>query len=173
MATPDNILSEVLIERGYLTREVLDPIVLKAAQTPGGLGAVLIQQKLVTEDVIQRILSERLNLKRIDFLDNQIEKTAVDRVPLKVAEYYKFMPLKLQDRKLVVASVFPLDTRTQDSIRTLLGFDIEMVLARESDISDAIKKWYGLGAATIERILKTGKEEQSTTPAPEIGRAHV
>lgn len=158
----DNILTEVLIERGYLTREVLDPIVLKAATNPGGLAPLLVAQKLVSEDVILGILAERLNIKRVDFLDNQVDKAAVEKVPLKIAEYYKFMPLKLENKKLTVATPFLLDTRTQDSIRTLLGFDVEIVLAREADVTEALKKWYGLGAATIEKILKTSVAEESS-----------
>ncbi len=162
MATQiDTVLSQALIEKGYVTRETLDPLVMKAAESSGGLGPLLVQRGMVSEDIVLTVLSERLKLDRIDFTKTQVEKAAIDKVPLKVAEYYHFLPVKLENKKLTIAVSSPYDTRTQDAIRTHLGVEIEIVLAREQEILDAIKKWYGLGAGTIEKILQTTSTEET------------
>lgn len=165
----DTVLSQALIEKGYVTQETLDPLVMKAAQSSGGLGPLLVQRGMVSEDIVLTVLAERLKLDRIDFTKTQVEKAAIDKVPLKVAEYYRFLPIKLEGKKLTVAVSSPYDTRTHDAIRTHLNCEIELVLAREHEILDAIKKWYGLGAGTIEQILKTtSAEETSRTEAAEV-----
>jgi len=156
----DSILSEALVAQGAVTRDVLEPLLKKSGQTTGGLGALLIQQGLATEDTVLKIYASKLKLEKVETSQLGIQKNAIDRVPLKIAEYYRFLPVKLENRKMTVAVSTPWDIRTQDAVQTVVGCEIVMVLAREQDILDGIKKWYGLGAATIEKILET-------TPASE------
>ncbi|MBI4430400.1 MAG: Flp pilus assembly complex ATPase component TadA [Candidatus Omnitrophica bacterium] len=157
----DTLLQKALVEKGYIASNTIDPVVMKAAQASGGLASFLVQRGIVKEEDILNVLSDRLNLEKIDLPRTQIQKAAIDKVPLKVAEYYKFVPVKLENRKLTVAVSYPYDTRTLDTIRTHLGCQIEMVLAREQDVSDVAKKWYGLGAGTIERILEAGPQGET------------
>jgi type II secretory ATPase GspE/PulE/Tfp pilus assembly ATPase PilB-like protein len=133
--------------------------VLKSAQAAGGLGPLLVSRGMVPEDVILTILSEKLNIPKINLTGMEIDKAAISKVPLKFAEYYKFVPIKLENKKLTVAVSAPLETRTQDEIRAQLGCEIQQVLARSQDIADAVKKCYGVGAGTIEKILKTTSEK--------------
>ncbi len=149
-----------------MTRELLDPLLAKAGQNAGGLGALLVQHGLVAEDVILRIYASKLKLGSIDPSQSPIEKSAIERVPLKIAEYYRLLPVKFENRKLTVAVSAPFDIRTQDAVQTVLGCEIIMVLAREQDILEGIKKWYGLGAGTIEKILQTTPTEESGGAAP-------
>ena len=151
----DSILSEALVEQGIVTGDVLGPLLKKSGHTIGGLGVLLIQRGLVTEDVVLKIYASKLKLERIETSQLGTEKSAIDRVPLKIAEYYRFLPIKLENRKMTVAVSIPFDIRTQDAVQTVVGYEIVMVLAREQDILDGIKKWYGLGAGTIEKILQT------------------
>lgn len=163
-ANVDQLLSRALVEKGYLKEDSLDPVVMKAAQSSGGLANLLVQRNLVSEDIILTVLSEQLKLAKADLARVQVDKAVLDKVPLKVAEYYHFAPIKLERGKLTVAVSSPYDTRTQDAIRTHLGCDIEMMLAREQDIQDAIKRWYGLGAGTIEKIIQTSAEAGGGKP---------
>ena len=162
----DTFLSKALTERGYLSPETLDPVVMKAAQTTGGLASLLVKRGLVSEEIVLEILSEHFKLPKIDLAKTEIDPSLVQRVPLKFAEYYRFVPVKLENRSLTIAVTSPLDLRLQDEVRTQLGFEIQMVLARQEDISEAIKRWYGLGAGTIEKMA-TEKRESKAELAPE------
>jgi len=170
----DNLLAESLMNQGLLTKEVLDPLVMKATQSTGGLGPLLIQKGVVTEEAVLKIYESQFKLKRVDLVQTPVEKKAIEKVPLKIAEYYRFLPIKLENRKLTSAVATPFDTRTQDAVQTLLGCEIELVLAKEKDISEAIKKWYGLGAGTIEKILQnttTGTGEERKTSSSIVAEA--
>jgi len=166
----DTILSKALTEGGYLSPETLDPVVMKAAQTAGGLAALLIKRGLVSQETVLEIFSEHFKLSRVDLARTPVDPGLVQKIPLKFSEYYHFVPVKVENKKLTVAVSSPFDLRTQDEIRTHFGFaEIEMALAREEDISEAIKRWYGLGAGTIEKILETASEKgaSKTEMAPE------
>jgi type II secretory ATPase GspE/PulE/Tfp pilus assembly ATPase PilB-like protein len=168
----DSILSETLIEQGVLKRDVLEPLLKKSGQTDGGLRALLIQQGLVTEDAVLKIYASKLKLEKLEASQLGTKKSAIDRVPLKIAEYYRFLPVKFENRKMTVAVSVPFDIRTQDAVQTVVGCEIVMVLAREQDILDGIKQWYGLGAATIEKILQTTpvSDNQAAAAADAAGK---
>lgn len=159
----DAVLTRTLTERGQLAPDALDPVVLKAAQTSGGLASLLVKRGMVSEDVILDIFSEHYKIPHIDLAKMTLDKAAIDKVPLKIAEYYRFVPVKLENRKLTIAVSAPLDIRTQDEIRTHLGCAIDLALAREQDVAEAIKKWYGLGAGTIEKILEDAPHKEAAT----------
>lgn len=156
----DTVLTNSLVEKGLLTRETLDPIVMKAAESSGGLASLLVKRGLVPEETVLEILAAQFHLPRINLAKAEIAKAALEKVPLKFAEYYRFVPIRLENRRLTVAVSAPYDTRTQDEIRTHIGCEIQMMLAREEEISEAIKKYYGLGAGTIEKILQTAPSNE-------------
>ena len=51
---------------------------------------------------------------------------------------------------------------TIDDLETNLGYRVEIALAASSDITEAIKKYYGVGADTIERILADAPQDDET-----------
>ncbi|MCK5083070.1 MAG: type II/IV secretion system protein, partial [Candidatus Omnitrophica bacterium] len=106
------------------------------------------------------ILAQELKISFVNLRDISIEKSTTETVPLKFASYYKFMPVKIENRVLTVAVAYPLDIKTQDEIRTQLGYEVEMVLAFESDINDMLKIHYGLAADTINKIISKTSQKQ-------------
>ena len=90
----------------------------------------------------------RINLKKIE-----IKPELAEKIPSKFVWHYKFMPVKLEGDILTVATANP-DNALRDDLSQFFGFRIKMVLADEADILQAIKKFYGVGAETVEKILE-------------------
>jgi type II secretion system protein E len=63
------------------------------------------------------------------------------------------IPIKKKDNTLTVAVSDPLNIQTLDDLRLLLKIDVNPVLASQKDILEAIRKYYGVGAETIERMV--------------------
>ena len=100
-------------------------------------------------------------LPRINLKEVKIEPELVEKVPAKFVWHYKFMPVKLENNVLTVASAAPNDVLKED-LKQYLGFKTKMVLADEADILDAVKKFYGVGAETVEKILEEESISGST-----------
>ena len=162
----DKVLAQNLIDGGLVSPEELDKVVKEAVKTSRPFFAVLIEQGLADESELLEILARELKLSFVNLRDVSIEKAVTETVPLKFASYYKFMPLKIEKRVLTVAVAYPLNVKTQDEIRTQLGFEVEMVLAVESDINDMLKIHYGLAADTINKIIsRTSRKEMEESRA--------
>ena len=74
------VLSKTLVEKGLLSEDALDPVVLKAAQTSGGLASLLVKRGMVEEGVILDILSDHFKLPRVELSTIQVDKAAIDKV---------------------------------------------------------------------------------------------
>lgn len=148
----DIILSEAIIEHKLLSADEME-LLIKESEAGGVALMQLLFKKGLSEKELLAALSEKINLTVVDLRTVTVDKSVLDKVPLKIASYYKFFPLKIKDRILTVAVSAPLDIKTQDEIRTQLGLDVEMVLAPSGEIAEVMKRYYGLGAETLNKIF--------------------
>lgn len=160
MSNIDTALSEVLLERELIDRGRLDSLAKESKDSDRSFVSILIREGVVSEEKISDLLRERFNISYINLKKTSIDRSVVERVPLKIASYYKFVPVKIEDRTLTIAVASSLDVKTRDDIRTYLGFDIKMVLSAEDDINEMLDHHYGLAAETIEKMSgdMSGKE---------------
>ncbi|HPT07943.1 MAG TPA: ATPase, T2SS/T4P/T4SS family [Candidatus Omnitrophota bacterium] len=149
----DHILSQSMIEHKLLSADAMAPLLQEAEAGSESFMQVLLK-KGFSERELLAVLSETMKLAVVDLRTVVVEKAVLDKVPVKIASYYKFFPLKIKERLLTIAVAFPLDIKTQDEIRTQLGFDVEIVLAPSGDIAEVMKRYYGLGAETLNKIFQ-------------------
>ncbi len=149
----DRILYEALIERGLISKKTIDPFLKELSTSGEGLHQLLIKKGLFFEKDILNILAEKLKLTYFELKGSLIDRPALDKVPVRIASYYKFLPVKIKGRSLTIAVASPLDIKIQDEIRTQLSCDIEVVLSCSDEILDGLKKHYGLAAETLEGIV--------------------
>ncbi|MBU1124683.1 MAG: Flp pilus assembly complex ATPase component TadA, partial [Candidatus Omnitrophica bacterium] len=148
----DLFLSDILLERNLISQKELEPILKETDNSKESLQQLLVKKGLFFEKDILTILADKLKVSYVSLKETVIEKSVVERVPLKVAQYYKFIPLKIRDKVLVIAVSSPFDIKTLDEIRMQVGLDIEMALASAIEVAECLKKYYGLGADTLEGI---------------------
>ena len=152
-------LGEILINEGIISSEQLKIGLQEAKRTGELLGKTLLRMKIVTEEQLLRILAKQLDLQFVPRLkEAAVSKGAIAAVPAKLVWHYKFMPLQLEGKVLTIAVSDPLAVWAIEDLKLQLGFDVERVLATEKDILDMVRQYYGLGAETVEEILKDKKE---------------
>ncbi|NQT95067.1 MAG: Flp pilus assembly complex ATPase component TadA [Candidatus Omnitrophica bacterium] len=110
----------------------------------------------INEEKLYPVLSEQLKIPYVKIKDLAIAPEAFEKLPARYACHYKLIPVKFEKDTLTIAVADPLDVRTLDDLKLLLGCDVVGILATESDISEGIRKYYGIGAETIEEIVDTG-----------------
>jgi len=166
----DLLLSEALIAKNLVKKSDLDFLLQEAGKSEASLAQVIIKKGLLTEKDVLMLLSEKLGLVYADTKDFAINKSVISKVPVKIASYYRFLPVEIKDKVLTLAVSWPLEIKVQDEIRMQLGLDIEMVLSPENDILDGLKKYYGLAAETLEEIVAQVRKEEPLAPEDESGR---
>jgi type II secretory ATPase GspE/PulE/Tfp pilus assembly ATPase PilB-like protein len=163
LSRADQVLAKALSGHKKIPRETFDALIAQAQAQGVSLCSLVVGQNLVPETECLRILADAMNLEMVDVHSGAIDKALLAKVPVKIATYYRFFPLKLQDRTLTIAVSYPPDVRTEDDIRMQLGYDVRVALAPERDIAALLKAHYGVGAETIGDILAQSPEMGAVT----------
>ncbi|MDP8218494.1 MAG: ATPase, T2SS/T4P/T4SS family [Candidatus Theseobacter exili] len=119
----------------------------------------IIRLGYADEDALAPKISEFLELPYILLRDHTIDPEIISKIAVKIAHHYKFMPVSLSDGKLHIATNDPSNIELLDEIRLAVEFPIEPLFSSESEIAAALKKYYGIGAETVQRMLD---ESEST-----------
>ena len=164
-------IGDILIEKQIITQQELDLALKEHQNTKEFLGQTLVRLNLISEEKLLKVLAEQQGIQFLDLKETKIADSVIENVPAKFAWHYKIMPTRIDGNVLTVAISNPFDMWPVDDLETNLGYRVEIALAVSSDITEAIKKYYGVGADTIERILADGQQEEATEEA--VGREKV
>ncbi len=158
-------LGTLLIEKGIITPEQLD-VALKRQEEKGGLlGAILLQLGFVDEEtVFLPIIAGQLGIDFIRLKDLIIPPEVIQIIPAKFASHYKIMPVRRAGDTLIVATTKPLDVQIFDELGLVVFSKLNLVLSSEKDILEAIRRYYGVGAETIEQMMGTVQPLASLEP---------
>lgn len=157
-------IGQMLINKKLITHEQLEAALAEQGKTGELLGAILIRKGFLGEEDFLKVLSEQFNVPFIKLKETAIDPLAIKKVPAKFAWYYKAMPVKFVDNKLLIASSDPL--RSLDDLRIFLGYDLKPALASEAEIMETIKEYYGVGAETVEGIIAKAPKDTRGPDAP-------
>ncbi len=147
-------LGQLLIEKKIITPEQLEIALKKQKETGKFLGVTLLELGLISEETIfLPILAGQIGVEYVNLKEIEIPSEAVAKIPPKFATHYKIMPLDFKNDTLTIATTKPLDIQTQDELGLVIHAHLKTVLSSEKDILETIRKYYGVGAETIEKMM--------------------
>lgn len=85
------------------------------------------------------------------------EAEAVARLPARAALQYGVSPVRIEDGVLVVAGNDPLNTTVLDGLRLAAACPVRLELATGDDVRKATRRYYGVGADTVQRMIEDGR----------------
>jgi len=130
-------LGEILVERGFITREELERALEIQKQLKKPLGEVLVELGYITEDQLLDALSEQYNAPILKDLPKNIPLNVVGSLPKNIIESLHVIPIdKKEDGTLVVVTDNGTNIpRIRQEIRFLTGKDPEIYLVASRDFS--------------------------------------
>jgi type II secretion system protein E len=149
----DAKIGQMLVEQGIINDKQLEDALTQQKKTKDLLGAVIVRMGFATEKKVLEVVAKKLGVEYVQLENMDIAPEAIEKMPAKFACYYKIVPIMFKNMRLKIAVTNPLDLAVLDEIRLVLKHEINPVLAGEKDILEAIKKYYGVGAETIDKII--------------------
>ena len=98
-----------------------------------------------------------LGLKTVDLERQNPSPDALQRLPASAVYQYNALPFALDENAITVVASDPFDTSVADGLRLAAGMSVNIVLAPKEEVEKAIKKFYGVGAEAIEKMLEDGR----------------
>jgi len=156
-------LGDILVERGLLTPQQLAAAVEEQEQSHQLLGQVLLRMDLIKEKDLLQTVADQQGISFLDLKDIVIPKEAVEALPSKFAWHYKIMPIRYHNKCLTIALSNPFEMWLIEDLETHLGFRVEKVLSTQASILEAMKKYYGVGGDTVEKILSQDHKNEAVS----------
>lgn len=133
-------LGRVLVQAGLVTVEQLDAALTETADGRS-LTAVLVDQKIASEQKIAQTVADSMGLAFVDLAGYEIDPNAAMMLSTDLARRHGVLPIKIQDDELMVAMADPANIFAIDDLRIVTGYEIRPVVAAESDVNSAIDKF--------------------------------
>ena len=147
-------LGDLLVEVGIITAEQLQEALEEEKIRGGRLGETLMELGYITEDVLLAFLGKQCGVSYVSLSEyGEIDEEVIRSVPESVARHQTLVPIALEGKTLTIAMSDPLNVFAIDDLRLMTGKEINVVIASESEIKNAIEKYYG-AKGSMENILK-------------------
>lgn len=150
----EKALERHLIRSGVAEQAGLDRAKADAATMGVSLAEALVRGGHAGAEAVYRALAEFCELRYVVPSRLDIPKDVVAKVPARFATHYRFVPIQERNGTLVVAVSDPLNAQLLDDIRLVLKQRVEAVVATPEEIERTITALFGVGADTVERILR-------------------
>jgi type IV pilus assembly protein PilB len=136
-------LGQMLVNEKVLTNDQLNQALDRQRKTRERLGQILIDMKLIDEDLLLKYLGAQFRKEPITRQDlGTLDPKVVKLVPEEVARQYGVIAAQRSGRKLIVATADPLNVMALDDLRRATGLDVDFRIGPAGAIQDAIDKTY-------------------------------
>lgn len=147
-------LSQVLIKNKLVTEKALKQALDVQEKEGGSLTRILIKEGIVDEKGLMSAMSSAFNIPAINLSRYKIEEDSVTLIPERMARQYRSIPICRLTNTLIVAMADPLNVIAIDDLKMISKLDVEPVLSTETDIIEAIDKFYAPKGKALSDIIK-------------------
>src|SRR5438552_9800520 len=116
--------------------------------------AFICRERGFAEDAFLQRLAQALNWPYLDLPKINVPAEARNRISTKVAFQYSVLPTEVTNGSLQVAVSNPFDTAMLNAVRFDAHGPVNFALATKMDIEKALKKYYGVGAETLDELAE-------------------
>jgi len=143
---------DLLLEHGKLTEQQLEQVRRRQRRLNLPQHRAIVDLNFASEEDTWRALAAANHLEFVDPVGLDLKREILELVPIKLIFHYHLLPFGVEDDCVTLAFSEPPSQMEQGNLRLLLSKRFKIVLATPSSIHAVIKKNYGLGAETIQKL---------------------
>jgi len=154
-------LGEILVRKGLLGAEDLERALELQRERGDKLGRILVDLGFASQRDIVQALSEQQAIPVSKLDGPPLVTPETERLPARFLRQARVFPLRMDGGALVLAMADPLDFETLAAVRAATGLRVRAEIAPESDIADALERYYGeeeAEAAAVGEDAETAAE---------------
>jgi type IV pilus assembly protein PilB len=136
-------LGDLLVQEKLLNREQLKEVEDFQKKNDVSTGTAIISLGYISEEDMAQALSRQLGYPYINLDQFEVYPDVINLIPVEIASKYLIMPIHRIRSFLTLAMVDPTDLDIIEDVRFRTGLSIQPVIASETGITNAIKKYYG------------------------------
>ena len=162
------LIGQVFLRRGLIDEDELKTALNLQTESREKLGKLLVDLGYVSERDCMAVVAEHIQVPVVTAAEYPKVPVIDNSLSFRFMKQCKFVPVALEGGVLTLAMADPLDGATLDSIRQTTGLRTRVLLGAESEIMDALEKFYGSSASTLGRIIEGIDEDTVESLADDI-----
>ena len=168
----ENPLLRTLRELRLLDQDQLEVALETQRDTGWPLDKVLLSKGLLSEHDLLKAMSDSLAMEYVETLSrSNVPPVFVERVPVQFARNYYLVGLEQVNGTMRVATASPFDAYPMDDLATMLGMELDPVLAPRTEITSLINKAYRNKQDIVEESIGEFQDQDLESLAEEVGES--
>ncbi|MDR7520158.1 MAG: type II secretion system ATPase GspE [Armatimonadota bacterium] len=147
-------LGQVLLQLGIITQQQLSEALEIQARTGVRIGQILRDMGAISDQDLARGMAHQWGYPYMSLAEAKINPEVAKLVPHALAVRHKCIALDRRNGRLVVAIADPLNVIAVDDVRLITGAEVDLVVATEEDITNALARVYQLADNLIDRAIR-------------------
>jgi type IV pilus assembly protein PilB len=136
-------LGTVLAQNGLLTTTQLERALAEKEETGERLGEIVVRHGWISGRDLAGALALQHGLDFVDLGETEVDPSAAELLPEKLARRYHALPVSYVDESTVMVAIAdPTDVRTSDDLRIALGLNIRLAVVDSKDLHQTIARLY-------------------------------
>jgi type IV pilus assembly protein PilB len=152
-------IGDLLLKEKRITPAQLQEALNYQKTNGGKLGLNLVKLGFVTDEEITSLLSKQYGVPSINLTQFEIDQSVIKLIPADTAQKYQIVPLSRSGATLTIAITDPTNVFAMDDIKFMTGYNVEPVVASETAVTDAIKRYYPATAAPQAKAQKPAEKK--------------
>ena len=116
--------------------------------------AFICRERGMDEEGFLQQLASSLHWPYVDLSKLNVSPEARQKIPTKVAFQYSVLPTNFEHGTVQVTVSNPFDAAMLNAVRFNAGVPVQFALSPKAEIEKSLKKYYGVGAETLDELSK-------------------
>jgi type II secretory ATPase GspE/PulE/Tfp pilus assembly ATPase PilB-like protein len=149
---PSPEVGKLLLDQGKLNAAQLEQVRRRQRRLNLPQHRAVVDLNFASEEDTWRALATVNDLEFVDPVALELKRETLELVPIKFIFHYHMLPVGMDGDAVVLAFSEPPRQMEQGNLRLLLNQRFKVVLATPSAVHAVIKRSFGLGAETIQKL---------------------
>ncbi|MFL2859509.1 MAG: GspE/PulE family protein [Pontiellaceae bacterium] len=150
-----NKTESIIEQTGMVENSSLSLIIEEAKTTNQSIPSYIAKKNNIKEEDFISKLAEIMDLPFQRLSNIEIEADILNLIPTKAIFQYNVIPIAKKEDVLIVACTDPFSTGLIDVLQLAVSCRVRLLLSTFDDIADTARKFYGVGAETLDEMIET------------------
>lgn len=153
-------LGELLVREKLISAAQLQKARDDAKINGNRLATSLSKLGILGSNELTDFLSKQYGVKSIDLKTHTVDRALLEVLPKEVCTRHNVVPINKVGNKLYVAMADPTNIYIVDEIKFMTNYNIEVLVAPEEEIKEAIENWYTEETEIIDNLISDFNEDE-------------